>query len=305
MKSDAADTLALREGITALMGTLGFPGSRPVLLGANFNVIFHLHPYPIVARVSRVPSSLRAALADGRREMAVAIHLTDRGIPVVRPAPGVDAGPHVLGGGPVVTLWQHVPPTARSPLAPSALVSRAVDVEEAMGAYRRPLPRLGAWRFSRPAVRFLREHRADPTVATLVEAWGATNWELETADPATLRPAHGDLHAGNLLAGPGGWYWTDFEDASTMPVFWDLASLVTNAWLLEGDESPLWRAARSLPAVERDWPHFLLAVRARALLSTAANTWWSATGEGDQTFAARQRAALGPALDWLVAAGRR
>lgn len=297
------DTSALAAGIRDRAREMGLSRARPVLASANFNAIFRLCPYPVVARISRVPAPVREALADARRELAVAGHLRQQGIPIAGPAAIVSAGPHLVDGR-VVTFWEYVPPTMRPPLPPAEMVRRALAVQEAMRSYKRRLPHLGAWRFSRQAVTFLRTLRGHPATARLLETWDAMDRELETGDPASLRAAHGDLHAGNLLPGPEDWYWTDFEDASRMPAFWDLASLVTNPLLLDGHRSPLWRAARTLPAVERDLPGFLLAVRARAILSTLANTWWAARRAGEGAFAERQLQALEPALVWLVSGAR-
>jgi thiamine kinase-like enzyme len=53
-----------------------------------------------------------------------------------------------------------------------------------------------------------------------------------TAIEAAHRPAralHGDAHSGNLLRTPEGLLWTDFEDACSAPLEWDLACLVAGS----------------------------------------------------------------------------
>jgi thiamine kinase-like enzyme len=42
--------------------------------------------------------------------------------------------------------------------------------------------------------------------------------------PSDRQPLHGDAHPGNLIAGPGGFVWADFEESCAGPVGWDLAS---------------------------------------------------------------------------------
>ncbi|MGH4019382.1 MAG: phosphotransferase family protein [Pseudonocardiaceae bacterium] len=47
-------------------------------------------------------------------------------------------------------------------------------------------------------------------------------WEAPSGD---LRPLHGDVHPGNLIATRDGPVWIDFEEACRGPVEWDLALL--------------------------------------------------------------------------------
>jgi thiamine kinase-like enzyme len=49
------------------------------------------------------------------------------------------------------------------------------------------------------------------------------------------QPLHGDAHLGNVIAGAQGVLWTDWEDAFSGPVEWDVASAIWNAKLLEAD----------------------------------------------------------------------
>ncbi|WP_229725650.1 phosphotransferase family protein [Calditerricola satsumensis] len=59
---------------------------------------------------------------------------------------------------------------------------------------------------------------------TLCKRWRGSEFrDLRSLSEADVLPAHGDAHLGNLLASPQGWLWIDFEDASRMPRFWDLA----------------------------------------------------------------------------------
>jgi thiamine kinase-like enzyme len=55
---------------------------------------------------------------------------------------------------------------------------------------------------------------------------GAAFEHLTTApSPGDEQPLHGDAHPGNLLAGPAGWLWCDFEDTCRGPLEWDLAAV--------------------------------------------------------------------------------
>ena len=287
--------------ILSLAHGLGLAGARPLPLARNFNQILRLDPYPVVARVSRVAAPQSQAMADARREIGVASHLAREGIPVITPASIVPSGPYRVGET-VVSLWTFLPPTDRPALAAPELVRRATAVQEAMARYPRRLPRLAAWRFSRAAARRLTTV-PDPDVRRLHAAWETMDALLERLPLRALQPAHGDLHPGNLLPGPDDWHWCDFEDASLMPAFWDLATLVANAFLFDGPESPLVRAAGAEPRVVRDRDGFLLALKARAILAAVVNTWWASEHQGDRSWAERQLAALFPALERLRAKG--
>ncbi len=54
-------------------------------------------------------------------------------------------------------------------------------------------------------------------------------------DHAVHLPLHGDAHIGNLMMTTQGLLWTDWEDAFSGPIEWDLASIIWNAKLLEND----------------------------------------------------------------------
>lgn len=43
-------------------------------------------------------------------------------------------------------------------------------------------------------------------------------------------PLRGDVHLGNLLIGPRGALWTDFDDACRGPREYDIAGLPASAW---------------------------------------------------------------------------
>jgi thiamine kinase-like enzyme len=50
------------------------------------------------------------------------------------------------------------------------------------------------------------------------------------------QPLHGDAHMGNLINTSRGLLLTDWEDAFFGPVEWDVASLIWNAKILDGDD---------------------------------------------------------------------
>jgi thiamine kinase-like enzyme len=52
-----------------------------------------------------------------------------------------------------------------------------------------------------------------------------------------FQPLHGDAHPGNLLNTTLGLLWTDWEDTFRGPVEWDLASIIWNSRILDGDHA--------------------------------------------------------------------
>ena len=265
------------------------------VLAANYNIIALVAGggSRLVLRASLMDDPVAARWEYAQREVAVAQHLDASGVWVTPPRKG-GAGPVHVQGDVVVSAWDYVPPTAREPLDPTALVDRVSQLAAAMASCPAPLPRLGAWSVSRRAAGFLRSAR-DPGLGPLLGWWAEMDQWLGAVEDRQLRPCHGDAHPANLLPGPSGWHWTDFEDAALMPPLWDLASMAANVWLTHGRGHPLVQAmAASLPHPE-DREQWQRVVWARAVLSTVVNTWWARTGAGDAAFAALQRTRL-PAL---------
>lgn len=79
---------------------VGLSDITPYVLSEGGNLIIHLSPHPIVARVATViseenPDQAKRLLT---RELRVARHLQNKGVPVLLPIDQIDAGPHDIGG---------------------------------------------------------------------------------------------------------------------------------------------------------------------------------------------------------------
>src|SRR3989442_10987363 len=94
---DAALTVARAHGL---------PTGRPRLLRDLTNVIVHLEPAPVVARVPITLARLRGAEWFAT-EIALARFLMDADAPIAPLARDVDPGPHEQEGF-FVTLWEYV-----------------------------------------------------------------------------------------------------------------------------------------------------------------------------------------------------
>jgi hypothetical protein len=202
----------------------GLPSEGRILRDST-NVVVHLEPAPVVARVPITLARLRPR-AWFEEEIRLARFLTDSGAPVAPPSTDVDPGP-TEHNGLLVTLWRHVdhdPERFEPDLAGRSLR----ELHAALAGYERPLPAchrleeigrlLGSLQPSTLA--------SAEDLAALRQAHERLALPIEDA----WRPIHGDSHFNNVLWSPDGPLWTDLENACRGPIEYDLACL-------------LWRAA--------------------------------------------------------------
>ncbi|WP_232807085.1 phosphotransferase family protein [Geodermatophilus chilensis] len=200
----------------------GVRSSEPRVLQDGVNVVVHLAPAPVVARVATLTPLLRTLpLRSFAREVAVAGALAAAGAPVVPPSDLLPPGPHRYAGL-ELSFWRHVEVL---PSAPSSGAAAAALAE--LHGHLVALPVDGA-PLDTPLDDLAR-------FVSLGGAWGAAPAQLDRLGDrlAELRPRlagevvplHGDAHPGNLLATPDGWRWTDLEDTCAGPRAWDLACL--------------------------------------------------------------------------------
>ena len=200
----------------------GLPVSEPRVLRDLTNVLVHLSPAPVVARVPVTLARLRPP-SWFAGEVELARFLADRGAPVAPPATEVDAGPHEHGGR-LVTFWRHVDHD------PSRF-----DPTHAGHALRELHGALTDWRSTLPTCDRLAE--LDALLERLTPSPFVSRDELDglrerhaslaAGGPVEGRPLHGDSHFRNILWSPEGPLWTDLENACTGPVEYDLACI---AW---------------------------------------------------------------------------
>ncbi|MHB9144552.1 MAG: aminoglycoside phosphotransferase family protein [Symbiobacteriia bacterium] len=261
------------------------------MLADGGNLIARLLPYPIVARVTTLfgdedPVYWREVLA---REVRVSLHLKQQGVPVVAPTDEANPGPHPVGGT-WFSLWEYVPPAQLSGPGPPEALYLLQRLAAGMLTYPDELPVLGAWApVSESMTQLLKT--ADEHIRPLADFWRIVDRQLRDLPSDQLTPAHGDAHLGNLIAGPSGWLWIDFEDSSLMPKFWDLASAVARTFLLGEapamSESLIRGVLGEQPGAQQQ-EAFRLALAARSILSVSTNLALAQYGHSDLT-RARQR----------------
>jgi phosphotransferase family enzyme len=222
-------TRAVDAAVT-VAGAHGLPVRHPVVLSDGVNVVVHLSPVPVVARVATLTPVLRPAI--GRpfgREVALAGALAAAGAAVVPPADLLPAGPHEHDGL-TLSFWQHVellpdpPAAAETGRALAELHVVLADLPPLWDGdpLDTPLGDLAAFAERGP------ELGADP--ALVARAAELTALLVPRLSGPALH-LHGDAHPGNLLRTTTGTRWTDQEDASRGPLGWDLACLRTTSRL--------------------------------------------------------------------------
>lgn len=127
----AAVTVAARYGITA---------TEPAVLADGANIVVHLRPAPVVAKIAASTLAVRPRVQDWRqRELDVSAFLTAVGAPVVPPSPELPATTH-RHDGQVMSFWRYLPPAdPERPLRPDeeTIGSMLRDLHAALRRYPR------------------------------------------------------------------------------------------------------------------------------------------------------------------------
>ena len=199
---------------------LGVHATDPVILADGANVIVHLSPAPVVAKVAASTPAVRPDNAAWlQRELDVARFLAGRGVPVMTPSPEVPPVVH-HGDGQVMSFWRYLSPVPG--LAGEATIGSMLrDLHAELRGYPASLPFLAPLGdipafLARPQTRLTAGQ-----AAALAAAYARLTAQL---DPGRGQSLHGDAGIGNLMATDAGWAWHDFEDTCTGPVAWDLAA---------------------------------------------------------------------------------
>lgn len=234
----APSTALVIEHTRALARELGLEAD-PVVIADRSNVVLHLAPHHLVARVAMATSMARVGMAWLRREVEVSRFLDARGASVTRPSAGIEPGPFERAGL-VVSFWALEPLAPREALDPREAGARLAEAHRLLRDPGAPaLPEWGGWTEARVVLDRARAGGAwSPSEQRRIEsAWDRAERVVESARgrSASFQPVHGDAHLLNVLATARGAVWTDWEDAFVGPVEYDLACLRSRAELF-GEE---------------------------------------------------------------------
>jgi len=218
----AVRAAAVRAAVSAA-ARLGVPCDDPVVLADGANIVVHLCPSPVVAKVAASTPAVRPDTAAWlRRELDIAVFLWQAGIPVMAPASEVPATVHREDGH-VMSFWTYIEPSGAGRPDEDTIGSMLRDLHAALRAYP------GAWPVLTPLgdiPAFLARPQTLLTpgdVALLADTYGRLTAELAAA-PGAVQVLHGDAGIGNLMPADGRRVWHDFEDTCSGPVEWDLAA---------------------------------------------------------------------------------
>jgi hypothetical protein len=242
----------------------GLKAFTPQLLKDGSNAMIHLAPAPVVARVPSTSAWLRQPSDKWlRRDLDLATWLSAQGAAVVPPSREIPPGPHtssVATGSTAMTFWTFVEHDRNRPVSDEETATALAELHLAMRAYPGKLPFLGPLLEELPHwLHWLEQHHA-VSGADLV-ALRQAHWSLAPAlqhGHPRIQPLHGDAHAGNLLRTHDGLLWTDFEDACTGPVAWDVAILLSRTPSIAEELPQCYPGAPS-------WSELEPFIRARAL----------------------------------------
>ena len=203
-----------------------------VRIAAGSNVLVHLKPAPVVARVMAGTAVLHDDAEQWlAREVAVGAFLAGRTDLVVPPTDILPPGPHERDGL-WMTLWKFVPHDEQAPPPEPRELGRSLRALHAALADfpsdLAPLSEIRDW-----LDRLLAELRPSTPLTQRDIDW--LRFDLDALTPAVFEsslPAqalHGDASMSNLLRTGSGLVWTDLEDVCVGPVAWDIAGLVASA----------------------------------------------------------------------------
>jgi phosphotransferase family enzyme len=203
-----------------------------VPIAAGSNVLVHLKPAPVVARVMTGTAVLHDDVEQWlSREVAVGAFLAERTDLVVAPSDILPPGPYEQDGL-WMTLWKFVAHDAQAPQPEPRELGRSLrELHAALADFPgdlAPLSEIRDW-----LERLLAELRPSPALTRQDIGW--LRFKLDALTPAVFEsslPAqalHGDASIGNLLRTESGLVWNDLEDVCAGPVAWDICGLVTSA----------------------------------------------------------------------------
>jgi hypothetical protein len=158
---------------------LALSNVAPEILSDAGNLIVHLHPYKIVARIAKLFDGDDPAFwkCIWEQELKIVEHLLNHQVPVVSYTTHVPPGPHKVGLS-WMTLWDYVAKSALPPPDKEQAIDMLNDMTEALNLYQGPLHRLGAWKNVDQAVEKLKEWKVnDARVLRLLKVYEVQEYQ--------------------------------------------------------------------------------------------------------------------------------
>jgi Ser/Thr protein kinase RdoA (MazF antagonist) len=220
---------AVRAAVT-VAARFAIDSTEPVVLADGANIVVHLRPAPVVAKVAASTPEVRPHVQDWlQRELDVSSFLAAEGAPVVPPSPELPATTH-HGDGRVMSFWRYLPPADPSrSLRPDeeTIGSMLRDLHAVLRRYPLALPELAPLQDIPAFLARPRTQINEAGKAALAAAYQRLTAQLNQQNQQAL---HGDAGAGNLMAAEQGWLWHDFEDTCSGPIAWDVAASTSSRY---------------------------------------------------------------------------
>jgi Phosphotransferase enzyme family len=224
--------------VAAVAAAEGLRFVEPKILRDRGNLLVHLSPAPVVARVATLTGTRRAGDRWLRREVAVAGFLAAAGAPVVAPSVELDPGPHTHEGI-SLSFWDYAN-EIDVPLDAAEAGRRLRVCHETLAGYQGSLEPLGTLA---EAERWLEETAADGRIgassaARLRGDAAEARRRIETLG-LPMQAVHGDAHLDNAIVTADGPLWNDWEDTCLAPRALDLGCLEAAASVWGDDPEPV------------------------------------------------------------------
>ncbi|WP_413199402.1 phosphotransferase family protein [Nostoc piscinale] len=219
----AACAVATQQGLTF---------TEAVVLQDRSNLVIHLRPAPVVARIATTTGTVRFGDTWFAKEIAVASYLAAAGAPVVSPSNLIHPGTHQHNGL-VLSFWEFVEEIDKLPDA--TVVGKTLrECHEALVNFAGDLTVLDPLTESENLLSNLISQNAFSLKDS--EMLQAVNHHLKSQFQQLqlpMQPLHGDSNFSNVLNTTGRVLWTDWEDTFIGHIAWDIACLIASSYVFD------------------------------------------------------------------------
>jgi aminoglycoside phosphotransferase (APT) family kinase protein len=237
----------------AVAGEIGVSCEQATVAYSGSNVLVHLRPSPVVARVMTGTAVLHEdPEAWLRREVSVLSFLAPSRL-AVAPSPLIPAGPYQADGL-WMTFWEWLEHRGSELSDGAEQLGRALrELHDELSAFPGELAGFGD--LQQDIDRLLRQLRPASTLTSeRIDSLRARLFALGDSvfgAPLPAQALHGDASLSNLLSASERLVWNDFEDTFRGPVHWDLAGYLISLEARGADPVFVARALDAYGGVER------------------------------------------------------
>ncbi len=199
---------------------------KPIILSNQSNVLIHLYPTSVVARVATTTGTVRKGDVWLKREVAVSTYLAENGAPIIPPSTQIPSGTYEHNGL-ILSFWEFVE-VVKEPVDPFIAGRTLRHCHEVLSNFQGELSILDPFEESQRILPELIKQGAfsNDDASMLISIYQRLNTKQIKAP---MQPLHGDANFSNVLNTTCGVLWGDWEDTFIGPVAWDLACIIARA----------------------------------------------------------------------------